>query len=66
MARADHIYLVVGKISKIILAAFTVKHEANNWADDCSEDGKDQLQLERVSDGRAGPRGEVRTLLPWD
>ncbi len=50
MARSRYIYLVKHKVHNIIVAAFTVKHEAHTWAQNCQY-SPDDLQLLRTQDG---------------
>ena len=75
MARASYIYLVCPRGSNSVLAAFTVKYEAQDWAEDWAErQGKDLGDLERfrVRDGghincRHG-RNEAtdQSACPWE
>ncbi len=68
MARSHYIYLIrwdePGHPShKQLLAAFTVKHEANQWAK-MTPHPFERMKLKRMRDGMTYDKSE--TTIPWD
>ena len=64
MARSQYIYLIHTNASGTMLGAFTVKHEANSWADLESRQPLEHMRLTRMEDGIHGDKTE--TPVPWD
>lgn len=68
MARSTYIYLVTPKTEGgCVVAAFTVKYEAQNWAEDHAL-GLDGLEMTRMRDGgeRNGVGCSSRVFVPWE
>ena len=65
MARSKYIYLVELKGKQIVMAAFTVKREAQNWAK-TSQAGVDEYQLVRMVDGGDCDLLCERVPMSWD
>lgn len=64
MARSTYIYLIFHVPTNDMLAAFTVKYEANDWATD-SRWPITQLQLYRTRDGERHKHANALTAIPW-
>lgn len=65
MARSKYIYLVELKGKQIVMAAFTVKREAQIWAER-SQAGIDAFGMTRMVDGGDSDLLCSRVALSWD
>lgn len=66
MPRSRYIYLVTQKgLLTPVLACFTVKYEAQNWAENSSH-GIETLELTRMVDGGDNKFVSSRVLCPWE
>lgn len=63
MARSHYIYFVRRLATQDLLAAFTVKHEANSWAVRYSGFAMSELQLSQMRDGLHGDKTEKVILF---
>ena len=64
MPRSHYIYLVRHKACSTVLAAFTVKHEAQEWALRESGHPLEHLQLSSIKDGVWADKTEKP--IPWE
>ena len=63
MARSHYIYLIRNKACNTVLAAFTVKYEAQQWAVRKSGRPLKEMQLSSIRDGTCDDKTEK--LIPW-
>ena len=64
MPRSHYIYLVRYNACGTVLGAFTVKHEAQEWALRESGHPLEHLQLSSIKDGVWADKSEKR--IPWE